>query len=72
MGEVLLTTLISMGVMKMMWIGLLLLLVWLPSVIYCLRLGRQEGRPIFSFIKGLFLGPLGVLLMRPVKKNKLS
>ncbi len=72
MGEVFLTTLISMGVMKLMWIGLLLSLVWLPSAIYCLRLGRQKGRPIFSFINGLFLGPLGVLLMLQVKKNKLS
>ncbi|WP_298769147.1 hypothetical protein [uncultured Shewanella sp.] len=68
MGEILLTTLISMGLMKLMWIALLLLLVWLPSVVYCLRIGRKEGRPILSLFKGLLLGPLGVLLMESSKK----
>lgn len=68
MGEVLLTTLISMGLMKLMWVALLLLLVWFPSVIYCLRLGRQKGKPTLSLFKGLFLGPLGVLLMQSSRK----
>ncbi len=69
MGEVLLTTLISMGLMKLMWITLLFLLIWLPSVIYCLHLGKQKNSLIVSLLKGILFGPIGVLLVQQSRKT---
>ncbi|MCL1127339.1 hypothetical protein [Shewanella surugensis] len=71
MGEVLFTTLIQMGLMKLMWITLLLLLLWLPSVVYSVRLGEQKGTPVLGLLKGVIFGPLGVILLvrQPSKKK---